>query len=128
MIYAGKTRRHLSTILPVLSLIAMKDRCCWKKFALILYLLCDRSYLNIKRYARLIMYDVFFDYLKRFSPDPLSDNEKALITQTFVPSRLRKRQFLLQEGELCRYFAFIVKGAMRMYSVDEKGTEHFVRL
>ncbi|HEY1202245.1 MAG TPA: cyclic nucleotide-binding domain-containing protein, partial [Niastella sp.] len=45
-----------------------------------------------------------------------------------MPSRLRKRQFLLQEGELCRYFAFIVKGAMRMYSVDEKGIEHFVRL
>lgn len=74
------------------------------------------------------MYDVFFDYLKKFSPDPLSDDEKALVTQTFVPSRLSKRQFLLQEGELCRYFAFIVKGAMRMYSVDEKGIEHFVRL
>ncbi|SHN24432.1 Crp/Fnr family transcriptional regulator [Chitinophaga sp. CF418] len=74
------------------------------------------------------MYDAFFDYLKKFSPDPLSDDEKALIRQTFVPSRLRKRQYLLQAGDQCKNFTFIVKGAMRMYSVDDKGIEHIVRL
>jgi CRP-like cAMP-binding protein len=74
------------------------------------------------------MYEAFFNYLKKFSPEPLTDDEKALVTQTLVPSRLRKRQFLLQEGDLCKNFAFIVKGAMRMYSVDDKGIEHFVRL
>jgi CRP-like cAMP-binding protein len=74
------------------------------------------------------MYEAFFSYLKKFSPDPLADDEKALVIQTLVPSRLRKRQFLLQEGDLCKNFAFIVKGAMRMYSVDDKGIEHIVRL
>lgn len=74
------------------------------------------------------MHEAFLNYLKKFSPDPLTDEEKTLLTQTLVPSRLRKRQFLLQEGELCKNFAFIVKGAMRMYSVDEKGIEHIVRL
>jgi CRP-like cAMP-binding protein len=74
------------------------------------------------------MYDAFFDYLKKFSSEPLSDEEKTLIRRTFIPFRLRKRQFLLQAGSRCKYFAFIVKGAMRMYSVDDRGIEHIVRL
>ena len=69
------------------------------------------------------MYDAFFDYLKKFSSDSPSDDEKALLKQAFVPSKLRKRQYLLQAGAQCRYFAFIVKGAMRQYSVDNKGAE-----
>lgn len=74
------------------------------------------------------MYDAFFDYLSKFSSEPLSEDDKALIRRTFIPSKLRKRQFMLQAGDQCKYFAFIVKGAMRMYSVEDKGTEHIVRL
>ncbi|MFC6101343.1 Crp/Fnr family transcriptional regulator [Olivibacter domesticus] len=74
------------------------------------------------------MYDAFFDYLGKFSSEPLSEDDKALIRRTFIPSKLRKRQFMLQAGDQCKYFAFIVKGAMRMYSVDDKGIEHIVRL
>ena len=51
-----------------------------------------------------------------------------LITKVFVPKHFRKRQYFLQEGEICKYTAFILKGAMRQYSVDEKGAEHIVRL
>lgn len=74
------------------------------------------------------MYDAFFDYLKKFSSKPLTAEEKELIKRTFIPSRLRKRQFLLQAGDQCKHFAFIVKGAMRMYSVDDEGLEHIVLL
>ena len=34
----------------------------------------------------------------------------------------------MQEGEVCKYTAFIVKGAMRQYRVDDKGEEHIIRL
>ena len=74
------------------------------------------------------MHEAFFNYLQKFSSDPLSEEEKALIRRNFVPFKLRKRQFLLQAGDVCKNFAFIVKGAMRMYSVDDKGSEHIVRL
>lgn len=74
------------------------------------------------------MYDAFFHYLRKFSSKPLTDEEKALITQNFTPFKLRKRQYSLQAGDICKKFAFIVKGAMRMYSVDDKGNEHIVRL
>jgi len=74
------------------------------------------------------MYEAFFDYLQKFSSAPLSEEEKALIRRIFVSSRLRKRQYLLQAGNHCKHFAFIVRGAMRMYSVDDKGIEHIIRL
>ncbi|HEV7380854.1 MAG TPA: Crp/Fnr family transcriptional regulator [Dyadobacter sp.] len=74
------------------------------------------------------MLEAFFDYLKKFSSAPISDDEKALLVRSFTPFKLRKRQYLLQAGEHCKHFAFIVQGAMRQYSVDDKGNEHFVRL
>ncbi|GAB3279652.1 Crp/Fnr family transcriptional regulator [Larkinella harenae] len=74
------------------------------------------------------MYDAFFDYLKKYSSEPLSDDEKSLIRQTFTPFKLRKRQYLLQAGDICKNFAFITKGAMRQYLVDDNGTEHVARL
>ncbi|MCD9015722.1 Crp/Fnr family transcriptional regulator [Parachryseolinea silvisoli] len=74
------------------------------------------------------MYEAYFNYLKKFSAEPLTHGDKALIRQNFTPVRLRKRQYSLQAGEICKKFAFIVKGAMRMYFVDDKGLEHIVRL
>jgi CRP-like cAMP-binding protein len=74
------------------------------------------------------MYEAFFNYLKDFSPDPLSELERALIRDALVPFKLRKRQYFLQEGDRCKNFAFIVKGAMRQYMVDEKGVEHIIRV
>lgn len=41
---------------------------------------------------------------------------------------MRKKQYFLQEGEVCKFMGFIVKGAMRQYSVDDKGIEHIVNL
>ncbi|GAA4917272.1 Crp/Fnr family transcriptional regulator [Mucilaginibacter defluvii] len=74
------------------------------------------------------MYEAFFSYLGKFSDSALSESEKDLMKRTFVPHRLKKKQYLLQAGDHCKNFAFIVKGAMRMYSADEKGFDHIVRL
>lgn len=74
------------------------------------------------------MHEVFFDYLKKYTSETISEHERALIKKALIPSKLRKRQYLLQEGDHCKNFAFIVKGAMRQYMVDEKGIEHVVRL
>ncbi|MBV7531039.1 Crp/Fnr family transcriptional regulator [Chitinophaga sp. sic0106] len=37
--------------------------------------------------------------------------------------RVRKRTYLLQEGEVCDFEAFIVKGLVRTYFLSEDGTE-----
>lgn len=74
------------------------------------------------------MHDSLIAYIKKYSSTPFEEGDEELIKNTFLPKRIRKRQFLLQEGEVCKYTAFIVKGATRQYSVDEKGIEHIVRL
>ena len=74
------------------------------------------------------MYDAFFEYLNRFDCPPLTEEERALFREALIPHKLKKRQCLLQEGNECKNLAFIVKGAMRQYSVDKKGTEHILRL
>jgi CRP-like cAMP-binding protein len=74
------------------------------------------------------MYESLIKYISSYSTTPLTQSEIELIKDTFVPKKIRKKQYLLQEGEVCKYAAFIVKGAMRQYSVDDKGVEHIVRL
>ncbi len=74
------------------------------------------------------MHDKLTAYIEQYSALQLTNQEKALIAATFQPRKLRKKQYFLQEGDVCKYAGFIVKGAMRQYSVDEKGAEHIVQL
>ncbi len=74
------------------------------------------------------MHEPLLKYIRNYSTTPLTDDEVKLIEEAFIPKKIRKRQYFLQEGEVCKYLAFILKGAMRQYSVDEKGTEHIVYL
>lgn len=74
------------------------------------------------------MFEALINFINRNATTQLQENEIELIKNTYVPRRIRKRQYFLQEGEVCKYAGFIVKGAMRQYSVDEKGNEHVVRL
>lgn len=57
----------------------------------------------------------------------LTDQEWALCKNSFRPKRMLKRQFLLQEGDVCQQLAFVEKGALYSYSVDAKGSEHVLR-
>ena len=74
------------------------------------------------------MHEALYKYIKTHSSTPLTESEMEVIKKTFVPKKLRKRQYFLQEGNVCKYGGFIVKGAMRQYSVDDKGAEHIVQL
>lgn len=57
----------------------------------------------------------------------LSEQQLELIKPFFIPKKLRKRQYLLQEGDVCKYTAFVEKGALRSYSLHEKGNEHVIQ-
>lgn len=74
------------------------------------------------------MHKNLFDYINRYSKSPLTDEEKKLIESSFHPKKLRKKQYFLQSGEVCKYVGFIVKGAMRQYRLDDKGVEHIIQL
>src|SRR5258706_9930396 len=74
------------------------------------------------------MYDSLIKYFNSYSSKPMNGDEIDLIQSFFIPKKFRKRQYFLQEGEVCKYSAFIIKGAMRQYRVDDKGEEHIIKL
>ena len=57
----------------------------------------------------------------------ISESDKAIFRQHVIEKKLRKRQYLLQEGEICKSVAFVSKGMLRSYWVDEKNNERIVQ-
>jgi CRP-like cAMP-binding protein len=73
-------------------------------------------------------FEVFFDYIQKLSGKILSEDDKHVFMAHLKPKKLRKRQYFLQEGDVCKYTGFIVKGSAKTFSVDEKGHEHILKL
>lgn len=71
------------------------------------------------------MYELFFKKINE--KIPLAESEQELFKTYLKPKKLRKRQFLLQEGDVCKHTAFVEKGMLRSYSVDEKGAERILQ-
>ncbi|MGE5519280.1 MAG: Crp/Fnr family transcriptional regulator [Candidatus Dadabacteria bacterium] len=57
----------------------------------------------------------------------LTEEEFNFCRTLFVPKKLRKRHYLLQEGDVCKYQAFVEKGVLRSYTIDDKGAEHILQ-
>src|SRR6476619_3284345 len=57
----------------------------------------------------------------------ITEDEWNYCKSLFKPKKLRKRQYLLQEGDVCKYQAFVEKGILRSFTVDEKGAEHILQ-
>jgi len=70
------------------------------------------------------MYERYFQEFNRRVL--LSDEEQEFIRRFLSVRKIRKRQYLLQEGDICKCVAFVERGAMRMYRVNEDGSEHIV--
>ena len=58
---------------------------------------------------------------------PLSKEEREFVSLYFHSRLFRKRQYVLQEGNICTQFYFIVRGCLRMYKIDEKGNTHVLQ-
>lgn len=70
------------------------------------------------------MIDIFKNYIK--AKIQVTADELDSIASVCHVKRLRKRQYLLQEGDTWKYNAFITKGCVRTYTVDDKGNEHII--
>ncbi len=71
------------------------------------------------------MFDTFRKYLE--DNIALTNQDFELIESVSSFKKLRKRQYLLQEGDVCRFNAFVCRGFLRYYYVDEKGQEHIMQ-
>ena len=60
-----------------------------------------------------------YDKLKAFCKGtvPLTDEELGLIDIYFEPVSLKKKEFLLRDGKVCNFIAFIVDGSARHFHV-----------
>jgi CRP-like cAMP-binding protein len=70
------------------------------------------------------MFAVFEQYLQSkasFTPAEIEQIKAASVVRT-----LRKRQYLLQAGDVWQSNAFVASGCLRTYSVDAKGLEHII--
>ncbi len=67
------------------------------------------------------MFTTINDYVNRcgvFSPEDI-----AIFNGLLKPKSVKKKQLLLREGEVCDFEAYIVKGCVRSYYIDENGSE-----
>jgi len=72
-----------------------------------------------------LMLEILLAYFE--SKFVLTADDIALIKSLVVPKEMKKGEFLLREGEIPRYGAFVCKGFLRSYVVDNKGKEHIIQ-
>lgn len=54
----------------------------------------------------------------------ISDGAVDLLEGKLIPKRARKRQYLLNAGDVCQYMIFVERGLLRSFSDDRSGSEH----
>lgn len=62
------------------------------------------------------------EYFKSYIP--LSKKEIEVLNERFVERRIKRKQFILKENEVCQYYTFVVSGCLKMYNIDGNGEEH----
>lgn len=71
------------------------------------------------------MFETFETYITAngdFTPEDL-----RLMRSLSIVKKVRRKEFLLQEGEICRYKIFVAKGLLKSYCLRHDGTEHIMR-
>lgn len=57
----------------------------------------------------------------------LSEEEQALLISFVQFKKIKKKQFLFQEGEICTAAVFVTSGLLRLYGIDKNGFEHILQ-
>ncbi|MBD1263134.1 Crp/Fnr family transcriptional regulator [Maribacter polysiphoniae] len=55
---------------------------------------------------------------------PFEEVEISLIESRISRRKLKRREHLLVNGDICRHYTFVVKGVLRLYGIDPSGKEH----
>jgi CRP/FNR family transcriptional regulator, anaerobic regulatory protein len=70
-------------------------------------------------------YDLLLQHISKHIS--LDKEEEGQIIAQLKGRKLRKKQFLLQEGDVQRQRAFVTTGCLRSYSIDKNGFEHVLQ-
>lgn len=55
-----------------------------------------------------------------------SEADIAKFCNLFTSKSIKKKEFLLREGEVCKFEAFVTKGLFKIYHIDIKGAEQIL--
>jgi len=67
----------------------------------------------------------FIDYLNERVK--LTTEDLELVANASVQKRIRKHQYLLEEGEVSDFVGFVVKGSFRLFRIGDDKQEHVMR-
>jgi len=70
-------------------------------------------------------YDTIRKYFEKSFP--VSEEGMKLLEKMLVVKQLLKGKFFLREGEIAKEGAFVAKGFLRSYVIDDKGKEHIMQ-
>lgn len=64
--------------------------------------------------------------LKSYFQDrtPIDEKKIEALSPYFKEKTVKKNEFLLREGEVCRFNYFVLSGCLRLYSVNNEGLEN----
>ena len=67
----------------------------------------------------------FHPLIENFSNDlfPLGEEEINQLKTKFKERRIKRRQFILQEGDVCKHYTFVSDGCLKLYKIDQNGKE-----
>lgn len=58
---------------------------------------------------------------------PLREKEKNELKDRVTERKIKRRQFILQENDICKHYTFVISGCFKMYGVDKNGGEHNIQ-
>ncbi len=58
---------------------------------------------------------------------PFSEEEYTLLISYMKTVKIKRKQFFIHEGQVAKDVAFITKGCLRSYSIDQNGFEHIMQ-
>jgi len=71
------------------------------------------------------MFEIFKDYIS--GKLIISEEDWAKIGSFAVSKQLHKKDYLLKEGSIRRFSAFVCSGCLKTYRVDDNGYEHITK-
>ena len=58
---------------------------------------------------------------------PLDDTERKELSNRVIEKNIKRRQFILQENDVCKYYTFVISGLFKMYAVEKNGKENNIQ-
>lgn len=57
----------------------------------------------------------------------LTSHEESILLSQIKFRKYLKNQYIVQQGDICKYFSFVVSGCVRVFHLDYEGKEHIIR-